>query len=387
MADPATPTPAWPRLGRGSPRSEGVRGSATVPLRPAPPGIHDPRPRGRAGRGTNHLGARHGTRPQASQAAPGARGAAHEPDAAGLARGDRRREGPLAVEGRSTEEAPDSVEEISGDAELAKEAIRAPRPTRSTIRATTPTPRPRSTRTSSQTTTGAAACWPSSSIETRIWASRKRRTRSSSRRKRRPPLRPPHPAAAGRLARGGLDRRRASRGPSPGACTAPQPGLRLPPGMLGRAQRVQWPNRREVGQATGGGARLRRHRGQLPRPDGLHLAEGRHLPARSLRGTDPQPKMFRWYVVNTYSGHENKVKQNLEHRVVSLEPAARGAPGRRPHRVRLGDEGQPEGHRREAHHARLRARQHGPQRGLVDRRQGHPRASPASSAPPTSPCR
>ena len=28
--------------------------------------------------------------------------------------------------------------------------------------------------------------------------------------------------------------------------------------------------------------------------------------------------MFRWYVVNTYSGHENKVKQNLEHRVSSM---------------------------------------------------------------------
>ena len=28
--------------------------------------------------------------------------------------------------------------------------------------------------------------------------------------------------------------------------------------------------------------------------------------------------MFRWYVVNTYSGHENKVKQNIEHRVASL---------------------------------------------------------------------
>ena len=28
--------------------------------------------------------------------------------------------------------------------------------------------------------------------------------------------------------------------------------------------------------------------------------------------------MYRWYVVNTYSGHENKVKQNLEHRVTSL---------------------------------------------------------------------
>jgi len=28
--------------------------------------------------------------------------------------------------------------------------------------------------------------------------------------------------------------------------------------------------------------------------------------------------MYRWYVVNTYSGHEKKVKQNLEHRVTSL---------------------------------------------------------------------
>ena len=28
--------------------------------------------------------------------------------------------------------------------------------------------------------------------------------------------------------------------------------------------------------------------------------------------------MFRWYAVNTYSGHENKVKHNLEHRIDSL---------------------------------------------------------------------
>src|SRR5919199_4218493 len=28
--------------------------------------------------------------------------------------------------------------------------------------------------------------------------------------------------------------------------------------------------------------------------------------------------MYRWYVVNTYSGHENKVKSNLEHRASSL---------------------------------------------------------------------
>ena len=31
--------------------------------------------------------------------------------------------------------------------------------------------------------------------------------------------------------------------------------------------------------------------------------------------------MFRWYVINTYSGHEKKVKQNLEHRIVSLGQA------------------------------------------------------------------
>jgi transcriptional antiterminator NusG len=31
--------------------------------------------------------------------------------------------------------------------------------------------------------------------------------------------------------------------------------------------------------------------------------------------------MYRWYVVNTYSGHENKVKQNLEHRVSSMGQA------------------------------------------------------------------
>jgi transcription termination/antitermination protein NusG len=28
--------------------------------------------------------------------------------------------------------------------------------------------------------------------------------------------------------------------------------------------------------------------------------------------------LFRWYVVNTYSGHENKVKANLEHRIESM---------------------------------------------------------------------
>ncbi len=33
--------------------------------------------------------------------------------------------------------------------------------------------------------------------------------------------------------------------------------------------------------------------------------------------------MFQWYVINTYSGHENKVKTNLEHRIMSLHQAPR----------------------------------------------------------------
>ena len=51
---------------------------------------------------------------------------------------------------------------------------------------------------------------------------------------------------------------------------------------------------------------------------------------QDLVSKDP---MFRWYAVNTYSGHENKVKQNLEHRVVSLNQAAQRAPDRDPHRA------------------------------------------------------
>ena len=76
-------------------------------------------------------------------------------------------------------------------------------------------------------------------------------------------------------------------------------------------QRVQWPDRRQVAQATPS-SRLRDHRRRLPRPRRLGRAEGRRLhPLTEL--------MYRWYVVNTYSGHENKVKQNLEHRASSLD--------------------------------------------------------------------
>src|SRR5258705_259857 len=33
--------------------------------------------------------------------------------------------------------------------------------------------------------------------------------------------------------------------------------------------------------------------------------------------------MFQWYVINTYSGHENKVKTNLEHRIDSMNQSMR----------------------------------------------------------------
>ena len=43
--------------------------------------------------------------------------------------------------------------------------------------------------------------------------------------------------------------------------------------------------------------------------------------------------MFQWYVINTYSGHENKVKTNLQHRIDSMNQVlASGASSSRPSR-------------------------------------------------------
>ena len=83
--------------------------------------------------------------------------------------------------------------------------------------------------------------------------------------------------------------------------------------------------------------------------------------------------MFRWYVINTYSGHENKVKANLEHRIVSMSQAAALPPRRRPDRAGRRDQGRPEGPDREARSAGLRAREHGPDRRGLDGREEHPR--------------
>ena len=86
-----------------------------------------------------------------------------------------------------------------------------------------------------------------------------------------------------------------------------------------------------------------------------------------------ESSMFRWYVINTYSGHENKVKHNLEHRVETMGQQHPRPPGRRPDRAGLRDQGRREGPGREADHARLRARQHGDDRRRLGPGQEHPR--------------
>ncbi len=51
------------------------------------------------------------------------------------------------------------------------------------------------------------------------------------------------------------------------------------------------------------------------------VAEPVARPEPQAPSTAPMPKEGerRWYVIHTYSGHENKVKQNLEHRIASLD--------------------------------------------------------------------
>src|SRR4029450_1738554 len=73
------------------------------------------------------------------------------------------------------------------------------------------------------------------------------------------------------------------------------------PGHRGRADRL----------------RDRRHVPVAPRPR-LQAARPARLPG-SVKGS----RMFRWYAINTYSGHENKVKTNLEHRIDSMNQHTR----------------------------------------------------------------
>ena len=84
--------------------------------------------------------------------------------------------------------------------------------------------------------------------------------------------------------------------------------------------------------------------------------------------------MFNWYVINTYSGHENKVKANLEHRIVSMNQQQRFrrvvVPTEQVIETKDGQKVQIEKRVLPG----LRPRQHGPERRRLDGRQGHARA-------------
>ena len=83
--------------------------------------------------------------------------------------------------------------------------------------------------------------------------------------------------------------------------------------------------------------------------------------------------MFRWYVINTYSGHENKVKANLEHRIVSMNQAPRFrrvvVPTEQVIETKDGQKVQIEKRVLPG----LRARQHGSERRGLDGREEHAR--------------
>ena len=68
------------------------------------------------------------------------------------------------------------------------------------------------------------------------------------------------------------------------------------------------------------GHRGRRHRCRLHRPSRPHLVEPRQLRSRSARPVKGASRSWtrKWYVINTYSGHENKARANLEHRIQSM---------------------------------------------------------------------
>ena len=83
--------------------------------------------------------------------------------------------------------------------------------------------------------------------------------------------------------------------------------------------------------------------------------------------------MFRWYVINTYSGHENKVKTNLEHRIESMNQRARFrrvvVPTEQVIETKDGQKVQAEKRVLPG----LRAREHGPERRRLDGREEHAR--------------
>ena len=166
-----------------------------------------------------------------------------------------------------------------------------------------------------------------------------------------------------------------------------QPGLQLPPRVVGRAaaRAVARPPPGRAGHRASSLGFVRRRRAYLGA-----RRRGRATRSSTSSSNDSLEQalfMYRWYVVNTYSGHENKVKQNLEHRVVSLNQKRAVRQVVVPTETVSRDEGQPEGH--QSRSARCPATCSSTWSSTTTRgssSRARP-ASPASSARPTSPSR
>ena len=138
-------------------------------------------------------------------------------------------------------------------------------------------------------------------------------------------------------------------------------------------RRVQWPDRRQVGQGTAVTLGFVVVAGAYPRSARRHLEPhhpGHSVTAASLRFLQEHVSLVRHQ--HLFRAREQGQAEPRAPRLLA-EPVARRAPGRRSDRDGPGDEGQPEDLGREADHARLRAGEHGPQRGLLAGREGHAR--------------
>src|ERR687893_740539 len=62
----------------------------------------------------------------------------------------------------------------------------------------------------------------------------------------------------------------------------------------------------------------------IPGADGSEPSgDGAGLPLAGSETTEDVDDGRRWYVIHTYSGYENKVKKNLEHRIITLDMSDR----------------------------------------------------------------
>jgi transcriptional antiterminator NusG len=86
---------------------------------------------------------------------------------------------------------------------------------------------------------------------------------------------------------------------------------------MGELKKVEWPTQNQLIQGVVVVLIACLDRRRLP------LGRGPRLQAPRPGRAPLKHFMFRWYVINTYSGHENKVKANLEHRIMSMNQAPR----------------------------------------------------------------